>query len=96
MKRSNQPAKCTYKKEVEYLREYIQKRFDLVGEIVLSATTTSVNEEVEHFDLDLIHKGGNGGGHPKGDGGNKGGNKGGGKHNSNEIAEECLNYVDSD
>ena len=51
-----------------------------------------MKEEVEHFDLDLTHKGGNGGGHPKGNGGNKGG----GKHNSDEIAEECLNYVDSD
>ena len=56
-----------------------------------------MKEEVEHFDLDLTHKGGNGGGHPKGDGENKGGgNKGGGKHNSFEISEECLNYVDSD
>ena len=95
LKRSKQPAKCTYKREVEYLRDYIQKRFDLVGEIVESATTSSVNEEVEHFDLDLIHKGGNkpskGQGDHKGD---KGGNKGKGKHNSDEIDEICLNYTD--
>ena len=95
LKRSKQPAKCTYKREVEYLRDYIQKRFDLVGEIVESATTSSVNEEVEHFDLDLIHKGGNkpskGEGEHKGD---KGGNKGKGKHNSDEIDEICLNYTD--
>ena len=65
----------------------------LVGEIVRKATIVSVNEEVEHFDLDLI----NGGGHgkpPKGDGEHKGG-EGGGKHNSNEIDEICLNVTNS-
>ena len=93
LKRSKFNAKCTFEKEVEYLRDYIQKRFDLVGEIVRKATIVSVNEEVEHFDLDLI----NGGGHgkpQKGDGEHKGG-KGGGKHNSNEIDEICLNVTNS-
>ena len=48
-------ARCSYKREVAFLKDYIPKRFDLVTQIVESATTTSVNKEVDHFDLDLTH-----------------------------------------
>ena len=101
-------ARCSYKREVAYLKEYIPKRFDLVNEIVQKATTESVNEEVKHFDLDLIHQGGRGesfpqngntpggnGSKPSGGGTNRwGGNGRNGGRDS--IAEECINFVEED
>ena len=85
-------ARCSYKREVAFLKDYIPKRFDLVNQIVESATTTSVNEEVDHFDLDLTHMGN--GGKP---GGGKGGHGGHGKPGgSSSIVEECINFVDED
>ena len=90
-------ARCSYKRELAYLKDYIPKRFDLVNKIVEAATTTSVNEEVDHFDLDLIHMGG--GHRPKGNqtrpssNQEAGGNRDGGR---NSIVEECINFVDED
>ena len=87
-------ARCTYKREVAFLKDYIPKRFDLVNKIIELATTTSVNEEVDHFDLDLTHQ--NEKGH-KSSGKNEtkhGGNGGHGKGSS--IVEDCINFVDED
>ena len=84
-------ARCSYKREVAFLKDYIPKRFDLVTQIVESATTTSVNEEVDHFDLDLTHQGGHGnhGNKPGGHGGHGGSGK-------SSIVEDCINFVDED
>ena len=93
-------ARCTYKREVAYLKEYIPKRFDLVNEIVQKATTESVNEEVKHFDLDFTHRGGghshssNNGNGNRPAGGN--GGHGGGGRGSSSIVQECINFVDED
>ncbi len=80
--------RCSYIREVAFLKNYIPKIFDLVTQIVASASIISVNEEVDHFDLDLIHQGGHGnkpGGH--------GGHSGSGK---SSIVEDCINFVDED
>lgn len=84
-------ARCSYKREVAFLKDYIPKRFDLVTQIVESATTTSVNEEVDHFDLDLTHQSGHGnhGNKPGGHGGHGGSGK-------SSIVEDCINFVDED
>ena len=91
-------ARCSFKREVAFLKEYIPKRFDLVGQIVESSTTTSVNEEVDHYDLDIIHQGSSGqksGG--KGGKGGQGGKSGhGGGSSSSSIVEECKNFVDDE
>ena len=91
-------ARCSFKREVAFLKEYIPKRFDLVGQIVESSTTTSVNEEVDHYDLDIIHQGSSGqksGG--KGGQGGQGGKSGhGGGSSSSSIVEECKNFVDDE
>ena len=87
-------ARCTYKREVAFLKDYIPKRFDLVNKIIELATTTSVNEEVDHFDLDLTHQ--NEKGH-RSSGKNEtkhGGN--GGHSKSSSIVEDCINFVDED
>ena len=84
-------ARCSYKREVAFLKDYIPKRFDLVTQIVESAATTSVNEEVDHFDLDLAHQDGHGnhGNKPGGHGGHGGSEK-------SSIVEDCINFVDED
>ena len=93
-------ARCTYKREVAYLKEYIPKRFDLVNEIVQKATTESVNEEVKHFDLDFTRQGrghshsSNNGNENRPSGGN--GGHGGGGRGSSSIVQECINFVDED
>ena len=101
-------ARCSFKREVEFLKEYIGKRFDLVNEIVEKATTTSVNEEVKHFDLDMINgrgfgprsssKNGSESKWPVGPGGPNipGGPGGPGRGQTNQIAEECINFIDDD
>ena len=81
-------ARCSYKREVAFLKDYIPKRFDLVTQIVESATTISVNEEVDHFDLDLTNQGGHG------NHGNKPGGHGG--HGKSSIVEDYINFVDED
>ena len=87
-------ARCSFKKEIAFLKDYIPKRFDLVNEIVEASTTQSVNEEVDHFDLDLTHQGGKGN-KPSGNNGSKhGGNKG--HEKSSSIVEDCINFVDED
>ena len=93
-------ARCTYKREVAYLKEYIPKRFDLVNEIVQKATTESVNEEVKHFDLDFTRQGrghshsSNNGNENRPAGGN--GGHGGGGRGSSSIVQECIIFVDED
>ena len=37
----------TFEAEVDYLKEYVENRFDIFGQIVLSATTESVLEEIK-------------------------------------------------
>ena len=93
-------ARCTYKREVEYLKDYIQKRFDQVGEIIESSTTSTVNEEVKHFDIG-VNQGP--GAHRESKQNEKGGFPGGGAHGgkgnpsgSGQIIEECINFVDND
>ena len=87
-------ARCSFKREIAFLKDYIPKRFDLVNEIIETATTQSVNEEVNHFDLDLTHQDGKGN-KPTGNNGSKHGeNKGHGK--SSSIVEDCINFVDED
>ena len=86
--------RCSYKREIEYLKDYIPKRFDLVNDIVEKATTTSVSEKVQHFDLDFTRqiKRPTNTSH-----GNEGGHRGGGGgHSSSSIAEECINFVEED
>ena len=90
-------ARCSYKREIEYLKDYIPKRFDLVNEIVEKATTTSVVEKVQHFDLDFTHQF-RPGNVPQGNGGGQGqGHRpGGGGGRSSSIVEECINFVEED
>jgi hypothetical protein len=40
-------ARGSYEAEIQYLKEFIENRFSIFGEIVNSATTQSVNEEVQ-------------------------------------------------
>ena len=90
-------ARCSFKREVAFLKEYIPKRFDLVNQIVESSTTTSVNEEVDHYDLDIIHQGSSGqksGG--KGGQGGQGGKSGHGGSSSSSIVEECKDVVEDE
>lgn len=90
-------ARCSFKREVAFLKDYIPKRFDLVNQIVESSTTTSVNEEVDHYDLDIIHQGSSGqksGG--KGGQGGQGGKSGHGGSSSSSIVEECKNFVEDE
>ena len=85
-------ARCSYKREVAYLKEYMPKRFDLVNDIVESATTTSVNEEVKHFDLDMI----NGHGHGQRPSKNETHHREHGGGHSSKIVEDCINFVDDE
>ena len=90
-------ARCSFRREINYLKEYVQKRFDQVGEIINNATTISVTEEVDHFDIGI----GNGPGgnkppesfpnntehhHHSGPHGGPGGGQ--------QIIEECINYTE--
>ena len=92
-------ARCSFRREVNYLKEYVQKRFDQVGEIINSATTISVTEEVDHFDIGVGH--GPGGDRPpesfpndtehhhhSGSHGRPGGP-------GQQIVEECVNYTET-
>ena len=40
-------ARGSYEAEIQYLKEFIENRFSIFGDIVNSATTQSVNEEVQ-------------------------------------------------
>ena len=40
-------ARGSYEAEIKYLKEFIENRFSIYGQIINSATTTSVNEKVE-------------------------------------------------
>ena len=87
-------ARCSFKREVAFLKDYIPKRFDLVNQIVESSTTTSVNEEVDHYDLDIIHQGSSG--QKSGGKGGQGGKSGHGGSSSSSIVEECKNFVEDE
>ena len=83
-------ARCSFRREVNYLKEYIQNRFDQLGEIIKSATTISVMEEVDHFDIGIN----------QGPGGHKSnkthhGNHGGPASGGGKIIEECIGYVET-
>ena len=64
-------ARGSYEAEINYLKEFIDNRFSIYGQIVNSATTTSVNEKVEGGWNGGM--GGMGGGGFPGWGGNNGG-----------------------
>ena len=90
-------ARCSFRREVNYLKEYVQKRFDQVGQIINSATTISVTEEVDHFDRDIDTDSGR-----KrrlesffGNIGNRPAGGHGGMNDRVRIVEECINYTES-
>ena len=94
-------ARCSFKREVAFLKEYIAKRFELLNDIVGKATTTSVNEEVDHFDLDMINGPGFGPRPPfDNDTEHKWPDRPGGNGRpggpQNQIVEECINFVEED
>ena len=72
-------ARGSYEAEIQYLKEFIENRFNIYNQIVNSATTQSVNEEVQggwggggNWGWPNWGNGGNGGWPNWGNGGNEG------------------------